>query len=133
MRVAADDGHSRKRQSFLGSHHMDDAVVGRHHTEIAQFELPGIALERVDLFFRHGVVDGLVLVVCGRVVVGHTIDCLWPQTFQSTIPQSVESLWRSHLMAIEAVDVKLGRPIIDDLHHVPVPDFIEKRIHRVSL
>ena len=96
-------------------------------------ELTSVSLEQVDLSFRHRVGDGFVLVVCGGVVVGHTEHLLRAEAFQSALPQSVEGLWRGHFMTIQPVDIELRGTVVDDLHHVLVPDFIKKSVHCLSL
>ena len=79
MRVTADDGHTRQRETCLGADDMDDTVLGRVHLELRDAELLTVFVERVDLFASHGVSDRLVLVVSLYVVVRHGEDLLWAE------------------------------------------------------
>ena len=125
VRVAADNGHARQREALLRAHHMDDAVVGRHHAVVGQSELAGITLQRVHLLLRHGVGDGFVLVVSGRVVVGHAVNLSRTEALQTARTQTVESLRRCHLVTIEPVNIKLCGTVGHNLHHVLVPYLVE--------
>ena len=92
---------------------------------MGQSEVGGIPGKGVHLFLRYGVFDGFVLVVCGGVMVGHTENLLGSETFQPTFSHAVESLWRGHLMTVEAVDIKLGGTVFNLLHHVLVPYLVK--------
>ena len=104
---------------------MNDAVVGRHHAEVGQGKVARILGKGVDLLLRHGVGNGLVLVVRGRVMVGHAENLPWTEALQSPRPHAGKGLGRSHLVAVQAVDIELRRTVVNLLNHVSVPDFVE--------
>ena len=112
---------------------MDDAIVFVHHAIVRQSEVLGILGQRVNLLGRDGVCDGLVLVVGGCVVVGHAEDVVGTETFQSTGSHAVESLGRCHLVTVEAVDIQLGRTVVDNLYDMLVPNLIKECIHRLII
>ena len=45
VRVAADNSHARKRESFLGTYDMDNAIIGCIHGEMSQPELLAISCQ----------------------------------------------------------------------------------------
>ena len=125
MRIATDDGHTRQRQSLLGTYYMDDTIILRHHAEMRQSEIGRIPGQHIHLLLRYRVCDGLVLIVRGGVVIRHTEDLLRTETLQASFPHALEGLRRSDLMTIQAVDIQLRGTILDLLDHVPVPYFIK--------
>ena len=108
---------------------MDDTVLGRVHLELRDAELLTVLVERVDLFASYGVSDGLVLVVGLYVVVRHGKDLLGAEHLQSALAQALESLWSSHLVAVETVDIQLSGTVLDNLNDVAVPNLIKQGIH----
>ena len=90
-----------------------------------QSELSGITLQRIHLFLSHGIGYRFILIVRGCVMVGHAEYLLRTEALQSPRPQAVEGLRRSHLMAVQPVDIQLRRPVAHLLHHVPVPNLIK--------
>lgn len=129
MTVTTDDGHARQRQSLLGTDDMDDTIVLSVHLKLGQSELITVLVERVNLETSHGISDRLVLVMGLNVMVGHEEVLLRAEHLKPAFAQTVKSLRGGHLMAIEPVDIKLGRTVLYNLHNVPVPDFIKKSIH----
>ena len=125
VRVATDDGHPRQGESAFGSHHVDDAVLGVHHAEVGQPKLLGVACQGIHLRLTHGVIDGFILIVGGRVMVGHTVDFLGTEALQSPFAHPFEGLRTGHLVAIEAVDIELCGTILYLLNHVGVPNLIK--------
>ncbi len=129
MTVTTDDGHARQRQGLLGTDDMDDTIVLGVHLKLGQSKLITVLVERVNLETSHGVSDRLVLVMGLNVMVGHEEVLLRAEHLKPAFAQTVKSLRGGHLMAIEPVDIKLGRTVLYNLHNVPVPDFIKKSIH----
>ena len=64
-----------------------------------------------------------------RVVVGHAEYLLRTETTKAAGTQTLESLRTGHLVAVEAVNVKLCRAVLHLLYHVGVPYFIKECIH----
>ena len=122
VRIAANYRHSGQTQAFLGTNHVDDAVILRHHTVVSQSELFGVLSQRVHLLLRYRIFNKFILIVRWRIVVGHAVNLLGAETFQSASPHTVESLRRCHLVAIQAVDVKLCGSVFYLLHHVLIPN-----------
>ena len=58
-------------------------------------------------------------------MVGHTVDMVGTETLESSLPHACECLWRRHLMAIEAVDVKLCGTVFYLLNDVLVPNLVK--------
>ena len=130
--VATDDGHAGKRQPLLGAYDVNDAVVGGVHGIMRQPEVLAISSQQIDLLLGDRVDNGLVLVVGGRVMVGHAEDLLGSETLQPALPHAGERLRRRHLMAIEAVDIELGRSVVHNLHHMLVPNLVKQCVHGQS-
>ena len=124
MGVAADDGHAGQRESLLGTHDVDDAVVLGAHGEVLDAELLAVAFQRLHLLAAHGVVDALLL-VAGGVVVGHGHDVLGAEHLDALVAQGVEGLRTRHLVGIEAVNIQLCGSVLHVLHHVGIPYFVE--------
>ena len=129
MGVSTYDGHPRQGQAAFGPYDVDDAVLGIHHPEMCQPEFLGIPCQRVYLLARYRVLDGFVLVVRRRIMVRHTENLFRTEAAEPPCPQALESLRTGHLMAVEAVDIKLCGTIFHLLHHVGVPDLIKQCIH----
>ena len=72
---------------------MNDAVVRRKHTIVRQTKVLGVLCQSCHLLGTNGVLNGFVLIVRRRVVVGHTEYALGTKTFQSASSHAVESLW----------------------------------------
>ena len=108
---------------------MDDTILGCIHLEFSHTKLLAVFVERFDLFASYGVSDGLVLIVGLYVVVRHSEDLLWAEDFQSALSQSLESLWRGHLVAVETVDIQLSGTVFHNLNDVAVPNFVKQGIH----
>ena len=123
--VATHDGHTGQREPLLGTHHVDDAIVGVHHTVVGQPKLSRIALEGLHLSPRYRVGYRLVLVVGGDVVVGHAVDLSGTEALQSPSAEAVESLRRGDLVTVESVDVQLGGAVGNLLYHVAVPNLVK--------
>ena len=130
VRIAADDGHARQGQSLFRSHDVDDAVVRTHHPVMGQPELGGIARQRVHLGLGNGIFDYLVLVMRRGVVVRHTEDPFRAQAADTACAQPVEGLRTGHLVAVQPVDVQLGRAVLDQRDDVRIPYFVEQGIHQ---
>ena len=90
-----------------------------------QAEVCRVLCQRVYLLAAYWVGDGLVLVVGGSVVVGHTDNLLRTETAQTTLSHPVEGLWRRYFMTVETVNVQLCGAIGHVLYHVGIPDFVE--------
>ena len=129
VRIAADDGHSRQGQPLLRSYYVDDPVARIHHPEMFQTELAGVGGEGLHLFARNRILDGFVLVVRGRIMVRHAENLVRTQAADAALAQPLESLRAGNFVAIQPVYVKLDGPGSGVVHHVGVPDFVEKRIH----
>ena len=125
MGVAADDGHTRQRETFLGTYHVDDAIVLRHHAVVGQSEVLGILGQCIHLCLRHWVLDGLVLIMGRCIVVRHAVYLLRTETLQSPGPHIFESLRRGHLMAVQPVNIQLCGAIVNQLDDVLIPDFVK--------
>ena len=123
--IAADNGHSREGESPLRTYHVDDSVAAVHHSEMCQPEFGGIGRKGVNLAFRHRVGNRLVLIPRRSVVVRHAVYLFRPETAYSPGPQSVESLRTRDLVAIQPVDIELGRAAVNHVDHVGVPDFVK--------
>ena len=108
---------------------MDDSVLVVHHSEVVESEIGCIFSEGFDLCPADRVLDGLVLVVRRRVVVRHTEDFVRPEAFEASLPHSFESLRRSDFMAVKPVDIELSGSVFHVLHHMGVPNLIEKCVH----
>ena len=80
--VATHDGHTGQREPLLGTYHVDDAIVGVHHTVVGQPKLSRIALEGLHLSPGYRVGYRLVLVVGRDVVVGHAEHLLRSEYLQ---------------------------------------------------
>ena len=100
---------------------------------MVQPEVGGVFSQRFHLCTRHRVGNRLVLVVCRRVVVGHTVDFVGTETLDAASTQSGKRLRAGYFVAVQAVDVELCRSVVDDLHNVAVPYFVEKCIHYVLI
>ena len=124
--VAADDGHARQRESLFGAYDVDDAIVARVHGKMRQMEVAGVACQCFHLTGRDWVLDGLVLVVRGRVMVRHTENLLRTETLNAALTEAFESLWRGDLMAVEAVNIELGGTVGDVLDDVGIPYLVEE-------
>ena len=103
---------------------MDDTVVLGAHGKVADAKLGAVLCQCLHLFASYGVIDALLL-VARRVVVGHCHHLLGAEHAYILVSQCIECLRCGHLMAIEAVDVKLGGAILYLLYHVGIPDFIK--------
>lgn len=66
-------------------------------------------------------------------MVGHAEDVVGPKTLQTTGTQPVEGLRTGHFVGIKTVDVKLVGTVGHVLHHMGVPYFIKKRIHKIGI
>ena len=130
MRVAADKGHARERETALGTHNVNDAVVVLAHAEVAETELFGVLCQRLHLSATNGVLNGLILIVGGGVVVGHAIDLLGTEAFDAAVAHTLECLRRRYLVGIETIDVELGWSIGYNLHHVGVPYLVKQSVHK---
>ena len=108
---------------------MDDSVAGIHHPEMGQAEFLRIGGKSVNLFFGNRVLNRFVLVMGRGVVVRHAEDLLRAETFQAPGLHPFESLRAGHLMAIKAVNIKLCRSVLDDIHHVRIPNLVNKCVH----
>ena len=104
---------------------MDDTIILRHHAIVCQTEFCRILRQHVNLLTRYRVLDGFILVVCRRIVIGHAVYSLRTEAFQSPGPHTLESLRRRHFVAVEAVDIKLCRPVFHLLHHVLIPYLVK--------
>jgi hypothetical protein len=58
-------------------------------------------------------------------MVGHAVNLSRTEALQTARTQTVESLRRSNLVAIQAVDIELRGTVVDDLHYVLVPNLVE--------
>jgi hypothetical protein len=58
-------------------------------------------------------------------MVGHGHHMVGAEYADVLVSECVERLWCSHLMTVEAVDVKLSGTILHLLYYMGVPDFIE--------
>ena len=96
---------------------------------MGQSELSCILSQRIHLFLRYRILYRLVLIVCGCVMVGHAEHLLGTETFQSTLPQTVERLRGGHFMTVQTVDIQLCRTVVNYLYDVLVPYLIKKGIH----
>ena len=108
---------------------MDDSVTGIHHPEMSQTEFLRIGGKSVNLFLGYGILDRFVLVMGRGVVVRHAEDLLRTETFQAPGLHPFESLRAGDLMAIKAVNIKLCRSVLDDVHHVRIPNLVKKCVH----
>ena len=104
---------------------MDDTIVLRHHTVVRQSEVCRVLRQRVHLRLRYRILDGLVLIVRRRVMIGHAVDLLRTEALQPSGPHAFERLWRGHLVTVQTVDIELCRSVLHLLHHVPVPNLIK--------
>ena len=129
VRVAANNGHTRQRQSSFRTYNVNDAVLGIHHAEVCQAKILGILCQRIYLCTRNRVFNRLVLIMRRRVMIGHAKYLLRTETTKAAGTQTFESLRTGYLVAIEAVNVKLCRAILHLLYHVGIPYFIKECIH----
>ena len=127
--VATNNRHAWQRKSLFRAYHVDNTVVLRVHAEMLQAEVLRILGQRIHLRLRHGVLDGFVLIVRWRVVVGHANNLLRTETLKFPCTHTLKGLRRRHFVAIQAVDVQLRRPVVNHLHHMLVPYLVEKRVH----
>ena len=111
---------------------MDDAVVLCPHCKMGNPEFLAVGGQCVHLLAANGVVDYLLL-VAGRVVVGHGIYLCRAEHFQTFAAQGIKSLRGGHLMTVEPVDVQLCGAVGYVVYHVLVPYFVKKCIHLLSL
>jgi hypothetical protein len=49
MRVAADDGHTRKRKTLLRTYYMDDTIVLGVHGKVGYTEISGVLCQSIYL------------------------------------------------------------------------------------
>ena len=105
MGVPADNGHSRQSQSAFRTYHVDDSVPLVHHSEVSQPEIGRIFGQGIHLCFRNRILNGLILIVCRRVMVGHTVDTLRTETLQATGTHPGKSLRTGHFMTIKTVNI----------------------------
>ena len=125
MGVSTDNSHTWKRKPLLWTNHVDNAIILSVHGEMREPEVRGILAEGVHLFLAHGVLYGFILVMSGRIVVGHAEYLPWTETLQPPRPHASKGLRRRHLMTIEAVYVKLGGAIWHNLHYVLIPNLVK--------
>ena len=92
MRVATDNRHTGQAQTFLRTYHVDNTIRLVHHAVVRQSEFLGVLSQRRNLIGTDGVLDGFVLIVGWCVMIGHTIDVVRTEAFQSACPHAVESL-----------------------------------------
>lgn len=107
---------------------MNDTVVLGTHCEVLDAEFLAVSLQGFNLLAAYWVVNDLLLVTWG-VVVRHGNYMVWAEYLDALVTQCVESLWRCNFMRIQAVYVKLGRSVFNNLNNVAVPDFVKKCIH----
>ncbi len=62
-------------------------------------------------------------------MVRHAENLVRTQAADAALAQPLESLRAGNFVAIQPVYVKLDGPGSGVVHHVGVPDFVEKRIH----
>ena len=125
MRISANDRHARQSQSTLRTHHMDDSVLRVHHPVMSQAEFFGILLQRIHLSPRNRVFNRLVLIVCRSVMVGHAEHFFGTQHFQPPCTKPCKRLRAGHFVAIQPINIKLRRTVLDRSHHVRIPYFVK--------
>jgi hypothetical protein len=123
--VAAYDGHTREGETTLRAYYMNYTVARVKHAIVGEAKVFGILSQSIDLLLADGVLDGLVLIVCGRIVVGHAVDMVGAEALEASPAQSGKCLRAGHLVAVETVDIELRRSVFDDLYDVLVPDFVK--------
>ena len=104
---------------------MDDAIIRRHHAVICQSEFGSILFECIHLRLRYKILNGFILIVGRRVMIGHTVYLLRTEALQSSGPHAFKGLGRCHLVAVQAVDIQLLWTIFHLLHHMCIPYFIK--------
>ena len=62
-------------------------------------------------------------------MVGHAVDVVGAEGFEAALTHAGEGLRTGHLVHVQAVDIQLVGAILDVLHHVAVPDFVEECVH----
>ena len=103
---------------------MDDTIIFGSHGKVADAKLGAVGSKCLYLFATYRVINALLL-VAWSVMVGHCHHMVGAEYADVLISQCVERLRCSHLMTLEAVDVKLCGTIRNALHNVRVPDFVE--------
>src|SRR5574344_1826023 len=104
---------------------MNDTIVFSIHFELLNTKLITVSIQCINLFFTDRVFDRLILIVCWDIMIWHCINMIRPINLKPTFTHSVKSLRRSYLMAIQTVDIKLRRSVLDDLHYMLIPNLIK--------
>ena len=125
MRITANDRHPRQGQSTFRAYHMDNAIPLIHHSIMSQTKFGCILCQRIDLILRNRIFDRFILIVCRRVMIRHTIDTFRTKRLQTTSTHTGKSLWTSHFMTVQPIDVKLCGPLFDHRHYVGIPNLVK--------
>ena len=124
--VAANDGHTGKRQPQLGSDHMDDALAAALDVVERDSQLAAVRPQSLHLAARKRIAD-VELVVGGNVVVQRGKSQVGPTHPPACQAETIKCLGAGYLMNQVAIDVK-QRCLCGRGDHVAIPYFLKQRL-----
>ena len=124
--VAADDGHTGKRQPQLGTDHMDDALAAALDVIERDSELAAVRPQSLHLAARERIAD-VELVFGGDIVVQRGERQVGPTDSPAGQAETIERLGAGHLMNEVAIDVKQRR-LGGRGHHMAIPYLLKQRL-----
>jgi hypothetical protein len=130
MAVATHDRHARKRQSLLGPHDVDYAVIWTGQVKVRDAEITRVLHQRFDLNAAGRFGDTVSSIRCLYVVVGNRDAGAWTANRAASKSQSLEGLWTRYLGDQVPVDVQEIGVRADLVNEMVLPDLLEHRAGR---
>ena len=128
VRVAAHDGHPRKRRPLFRPDDVDDALAPVEERKVRlRAMLAHVVIERFDLRARGRILDAAVPILGRRVVIGGRHHRLHAPRLASCELQTFERLRTRHLVHEMTVNIEQRRAVRLFADDVAVPQFVVER------
>ena len=125
VRIAAYHRHAGQRQPRFGTDDVNDALTDIAQLEFGDAVFRAIGIKRFHLQTRHRIGDALRTIGGRHVMVGHgnrRIDATRRAVGQL---QAFERLRAGDFMHQMAIDIEQRSPVIFDVYHMSVPQFLK--------